>query len=694
MLKNQIEACLREIEEDSGAETNEVDGELNGQSSAPMDVSGNESAAGYFIDKQPTSLMNNSLSSIYKNINRERASPEKTSVSTPTTIREQTTSSTPVRTTNLMESEKKRRKLNKKGTTMTEGQIESEAQEQIDKLLEKQQKTRAKYVVESKCTFDDFGGVDDKINELKEAFNHFQHPNIRLCDEYYRCVVVQGPPGVGKSTLIEAVANYLNVPLLRTTLTGSENGEKVLTEVFELAKSLQPSILLLDKVDFVCSKSEVNGSEKDRSIVSHLIKSFESLPKFDDCKVMIVATTNKLDKLDAEVKNLFEATIKMDLPNEQARIAIIQILFKNVKLDPSIDVVTLAQRTPGFVARDYKNVLKTANHSAIRRISESERNDFQTDNPWMIEKSDMERALVMVEPLFKSEGFATIPKVSWNDIGALKHARALLKLRILDRVRHSVLGNDLNLNDPVGILMYGPPGCGKTLLAKAIANEADINFISVRGPELLNKYVGESERAVRELFARANHSKPCLIFFDEFDAISKSKSDSESHVSTNIVKQLLTEMDGFNSRSCFMLAATNRPDLIDPAIMRPGRFGKGIYIGFPEPEERADILKAITKNGRSPRCGSDVDFDRIALDERLNGFSGADLKEFVTIASEEAFKELIEQKENGFSTDSEANCVTAVHFDSALSQAQPSLSAKERKAFEKLRVEFENRSKA
>lgn len=231
-----------------------------------------------------------------------------------------------------------------------------------------------------------------------------------------------------------------------------------------------------------------------------------------------------------------------------------------------------------------------------------------------------------MQPSSKREGFATVPNVSWDDIGALGNVREELKTAILAPVKFARQCEIFNFTKPPGILMVGPPGCGKTLLAKAIARESGVNFISVKGPELLNMYVGESERAVRSLFQRARNSKPCVIFFDELDAIVSKRSDGSSGndggSSTRVVNQMLTEMDGVESRKgVFLMAASNRPDIIDPAILRPGRLDKIIYVGLPTQTDRCEILKTLTKNGTKPRCEADVDFEGISKDERAKNFT-------------------------------------------------------------------------
>ncbi|XP_020709562.2 nuclear valosin-containing protein-like isoform X2 [Athalia rosae] len=296
-----------------------------------------------------------------------------------------------------------------------------------------------------------------------------------------------------------------------------------------------------------------------------------------------------------------------------------------------------------------------------------------------IEHRDFEVALTVVQPSAKREGFATVPDVTWSDIGSLQNIRQELQMSILAPVRHSEKCAKLGLTTPTGVLLCGPPGCGKTLLAKAIANEAGINFISVKGPELLNMYVGESEKAVRQCFIRARNSAPCVIFFDELDALCPKRSEGDSSATSRVVNQMLTEMDGVEGRrGVFLMAASNRPDIIDPAVLRPGRLDRILYVGLPSPADRVDILRALTKNGTKPKLATDVDLLRIGFSEKCHGYSGADLAALVREAGLEALKELI----SGYQGPIE---VATRHVAAALEKIRPSVQEKDVKHYEKLR---------
>lgn len=299
-----------------------------------------------------------------------------------------------------------------------------------------------------------------------------------------------------------------------------------------------------------------------------------------------------------------------------------------------------------------------------------------------IKMTDFEEAFKCIQPSAKREGFATVPDVTWEDVGSLKDVRQELQMAIMAPVKYPKEFSSLGLNTPTGILLCGPPGCGKTLLAKAVANEAGINFISVKGPELLNMYVGESERAVRQCFQRARNSQPCVIFFDEIDALCPKRSGMENGAS-RVVNQLLTEMDGVESRiGVFLMAATNRPDIIDPAVLRPGRLDKIVYIGLPQASDRIDILRALTKNGKQPVLAEDVSLDEIATSEICNGYTGADLAALVREAGICCLKEFMERPAKA------KLAVAARHFKAAVKNIRPSVSPKDRARYEQIRLQF------
>ncbi|XP_016097323.1 nuclear valosin-containing protein-like [Sinocyclocheilus grahami] len=301
--------------------------------------------------------------------------------------------------------------------------------------------------------------------------------------------------------------------------------------------------------------------------------------------------------------------------------------------------------------------------------------------------SDFRTSLARVQPSAKREGFATVPDVTWEDVGALQDIREELNMAIMAPINNPEHFRALGLNTPAGVLLAGPPGCGKTLLAKAVANESGLNFISVKGPELLNMYVGESERAVRQVFQRGRNSAPCVIFFDEIDALCPRRSEHESGASARVVNQLLTEMDGMGNRQqVFMMAATNRPDIIDPAVLRPGRLDKTLYVGLPPPADRHAILVTITKNGTKPLLDSDVNLEEIAHDARCESFTGADLSALVREACVNALRVHLSSRPAQAHTEPVKDIrVSRIHFEDAFKKVRPSVSKKDQIMYEKLK---------
>ncbi|KAJ3270020.1 hypothetical protein HDV01_000731 [Terramyces sp. JEL0728] len=575
----------------------------------------------------------------------------------------------------------------------------------------------------------DLGGVDDVAQELLQLIGMpLQHPEIfrYLGIDPPRGILLHGPPGCGKTMLANAIAGEANVPFINIAapviVSGmSGESEKKIREVFEEAKELAPCILFIDEIDAITPKRETAQREMERRIVAQLLTCMDdiSLDKTDYKPVIIIGATNRPDSLDPALRRAgrFDREIALGVPDDAARAKIIEKMCSKLKLDGHIRFEDLAKLTPGFVGADLNALMGEAGMIAVKRIfaeithsddmivdsvqnldlepsSNKKISDILSSNPDTLTEKQLEplcirygdfvQAVKKVQPSAKREGFATVPGVTWDDIGALDTVRDELRMAVVEPIKHPEYFKSVGITSSMGVLLYGPPGCGKTLLAKAVANESHCNFLSVKGPELLNKYVGESERAIRMVFARAQASSPCVIFFDELDAICPNRSnDAESQSSSRLVNTLLTEMDGMNDRKLvFVIAATNRPDMIDPAMLRPGRLDKALYVDLPNPGERRLILQTLT---RKTPVQPNLDLTRIANDERCEGMSGADLAALVREASVTAVRQAFY---SGKPADDRDIQVTFEHFQTAFTKVSRSVGSKDRKKYELLKVKF------
>ncbi|NXG15648.1 NVL protein, partial [Grallaria varia] len=570
----------------------------------------------------------------------------------------------------------KRAKRKKEGFPDVDGEIES--------MLLKKVRSKGPELYHPSVTFEDVGGNDETLKEICKMLIHIRHPEVynHLGVVPPRGFLLHGPPGCGKTLLAQAIAGELELPMLKVAATEIVSGvsgesEQKLRELFEQAVSSAPCVLFIDEVDAITPKREVASKDMERRIVAQFLTCMDDLNNVAaTTQVLVIGATNRPDSLDPALRRAgrFDREICLGIPDEGAREKILQTLCRKLKLPESFEFRHLARLTPGYVGADLMALCREAAMCTVNRVliqSEEQRRKhghaegntaeeslgtgtdivdelqrlldlLKKQDPLpeeqlqklCIEMNDFIVALSSVQPSAKREGFVTIPDVTWADIGALEDVREELTMAILAPVRNPEQFKALGLTTPAGVLLAGPPGCGKTLLAKAVANESGLNFISVKGPELLNMYVGESERAVRQVFQRARNSAPCVIFFDEVDALCPRRSDREVRASVRVVNQLLTEMDGLENRQqVFIMAATNRPDIIDPAILRPGRLDKTLYVGLPPPEDRLAILKTITKDGTRPPLDSDVSLEEIAYSQHCDCYTGADLSALVREAS-------------------------------------------------------------
>lgn len=604
----------------------------------------------------------------------------------------------------------------------------------------------------------DLGGMDNILTQIRQLIEYpLAHPELfsHLGITPPRGVLLRGPPGCGKTHLANAIAGQLNVTYFKISAPEIVSGmsgesENRLRQLFAAASASAPSIIFMDEIDAIAPKRGGDSSSKgmEKRIVAQLLTCMDSLSPENNqngAPVMVLGATNRPDSIDSALRRAgrFDREIILGVPDEIGRLGILQVMTQNMRLSGDMDFKILAKKTPGFVGADIKSLTKEAGVIAINRIFKkvllhgesvldgneyvlqgapeqdvgqgnttlneesihSEAKDIHSAvrltpeqlEPLFVTMSDFLAAIPHVQPSSKREGFATIPDVSWDNIGALQSIREELSLSVLEPITHPEKFEALGLPLPAGVLLYGPPGCGKTLLAKAIANESGANFISVKGPELLDKYVGESERAVRQVFERARSSSPCIVFFDELDSLCpKRGSDSSGGgVSERVVNQLLTEMDGLDSRrSVFVIAATNRPELIDPAMLRPGRLDKLLYVPLPTPEDRASILKALAKK---VKLSADVDLEAIAHSPKADGYSGADCAALLREAGLAVLRDdvLIErgfQKGNDKKKDGDDYVppkvmleISEFHFDYAFQHVMPSVSKKDQAKYDRMR---------
>ncbi|NWV88094.1 NVL protein, partial [Machaerirhynchus nigripectus] len=596
---------------------------------------------------------------------------------------------------------------------------------EIESMLLKKVRSKGSELYHPSVKFEDVGGNDETLKEICKMLLHIRHPEVynHLGVVPPRGFLLHGPPGCGKTLLAQAIAGELELPMLKVAATEIVSGvsgesEQKLRELFEQAMSSAPCVLFIDEIDAITPKREVASKDMERRIVAQFLTCMDDLNNVAaTTQVLVIGATNRPDSLDPALRRAgrFDREICLGIPDEGAREKILQTLCRKLKLPESFEFRHLARLTPGYVGADLMALCREAAMCTVNRVlitSEEQRREhahaggntaegsmgigadildelqrlldlLKEQDPLpeeqlqklCIEMNDFIVALSSVQPSAKREGFVTIPDVTWADIGALEDVREELTMAILAPVRNPEQFKALGLTTPAGVLLAGPPGCGKTLLAKAVANESGLNFISVKGPELLNMYVGESERAVRQVFQRARNSAPCVIFFDEVDALCPRRSDHEVRASVRVVNQLLTEMDGLENRQqVFIMAATNRPDIIDPAILRPGRLDKTLYVGLPPPEDRLAILKTITKDGTRPPLDSDVSLEEIAYSQHCDCYTGADLSALVREASICALRQEM-ALQNAQSKKGEIK-ISRKHFEEAFRKVKSSVSKK------------------
>ncbi|HEV8387520.1 MAG TPA: CDC48 family AAA ATPase [Nitrososphaera sp.] len=493
-------------------------------------------------------------------------------------------------------------------------------------------------------SYEDIGGLRDEMQKVREMIElPLRHPEIfeKLGIEAPKGVLLFGPPGTGKTLLAKAVASESNAHFI--SISGPEimskfygESEARLREIFKEAREKAPSIIFIDEIDSIAPKREEVTGEVEKRVVSQMLSLMDGLEGRG--KVIVIAATNRQNALDPALRRpgRFDREIEIKVPDKHGRFEILQIHARNMPLDTDVDLPRIAGVTHGFVGADLEYLCKEAAMKCLRRLLpelnlEEEKLPPETLDKLIITKNDFDQAIKDVMPSTLREVFLESPDVKWQDIGGLEGVKRELQEAVEWPLKYPDLYAKLGHTVPKGILLHGPSGTGKTLLAKAVATESEANFISVKGPELISKWVGESERGIREIFRRARQAAPCVIFFDEIDAIAPTRGmeTGGGGGTERLVSQLLTELDGISEmHGVVVLGATNRSDMVDPALLRPGRFDRIILVLNPDIQTRAKILEIHAKG---KPIGQDVNIQKIA-EQMTEGFSGADTAAIVNTA--------------------------------------------------------------
>ena len=584
-----------------------------------------------------------------------------------------------------------------------------------------------KFLYEPNIKLNSLGGMNEIIQRITELISNplnYYSAYKELNTLPIKGLLLCGPPGCGKTTLAYGIGGQFGIPFYKITgpdIISSLSGEseQIIRNLFNEVTQSAPSILFIDEIETIIGRREAANKEMERRIVAQIMTCIDDIneKQFElNAPVFIIGATSKPEFIDSSMRRSgrFDVEIHIGFPSVEMREEMLKSITKKNKISPKINFAEIAKKTPGYLAADLQALCRAAGHNAINRLikndketnkinndiiqKDEEKNNNDNNNISVeeddekiknlyIEQEDFALALTQIQPTSKREGFSTIPNVTWDNVGGLKDLREELYYDIVLPIINPQKLKLVGISKAAGVLLYGPPGCGKTLLAKAVANEAKANFISIKGPELLNKYVGESERAIRSLFIRAKNSSPCIIFFDELDALVPKRSNENNNSGERVVNQLLTEMDGLEDRKqIFIIAATNRPDIIDPAMLRPGRLDKLLYVPLPDFENRCAILDTITKN---LKLDMDIDFEKIYKDKRIEGFSGADIASLVREAQLHALKRLNQKEKENENEEIKDFKINMSDFEYSLNNILPSVSLNDKKKYENLKKKLQ-----
>ncbi|MFQ5841327.1 MAG: CDC48 family AAA ATPase [Thermodesulfobacteriota bacterium] len=537
-------------------------------------------------------------------------------------------------------------------------------------------------------SYEDIGGLHKEIQRIREMIElPLKYPQVfeRLGIEAPKGVFLHGPPGCGKTLIARAVANetdahfsHLSGPEIMHKFYGES--EAHLRTIFEQGSAHAPSIIFLDEIDAIAPKREEMGGEKqlERRVVAQLLALMDGLESRG--QVIVIGATNLPNMVDSALRRpgRFDREITIGIPDKNGRLEILNIHTRGMPLGKNVDLERLSQITHGFVGADLEALCREAAMTALRKIFPSI--DFQLDEiPYEtllqleVTMDDFMEALKEVEPSAIREVFTEVPDVKWSDVGGLEEIKQTLKETIEWPLSYPKLFEHAKTHPPKGILLHGPPGTGKTLLAKAVASESEVNFISVKGPSLMSKWVGEAERGVREVFKKAKQASPCIIFFDEIDSLTpvRGAGGGESHVTDRVISQFLTEMDGIEElKGVVVLAASNRLDIVDPALLRAGRFDLLLETPIPDEKTRLEIFKVHTEG--SP-LDKDVDLKLLAQ-KATEGLAGSDIESICRQASMLAIREFLSQQKDKKSEDYSKFKIGSTHFRQAVEMVKGKFS--------------------